>query len=209
MNIIFICMYRRQFTYSQVQLHIYKYCLKAVLLGEKLQADFYKCNYVPAWDQHHRKHFCVWHFIAQWNGCQERRARCLQLLVGMCGRRESFPNMTSHAQSYVGKGAFCLFLFWLTAKWIRKDFICLEQWIMNPEELRSPTLFFFYALILATLWIACWYIIQKQKNVSSAVLHLPLSGKTKLARSTVKSFLCLQVHIRIYFEYCTQYYQSR
>jgi len=51
---------------------------------------------------------------------------------------------------------------------------------MNPEQLQNPTLFCFYALILATLGIACWYIIQKQKKVSSAMLCLLLSGKQNL-----------------------------
>lgn len=41
----------------------------------------------------------------------------------VCGRGDSFPNMTSHAQSYVEKGAFCLFLSWHAAKPIRK--VCL------------------------------------------------------------------------------------
>ncbi|XP_064298439.1 NADH dehydrogenase (ubiquinone) complex I, assembly factor 6 isoform X5 [Phalacrocorax carbo] len=57
--------------------YIYKDCLKALLLGEKLQAAFYKGNYMPAWDQHHRKHFCIWYFTVLWNGCQESRACCL------------------------------------------------------------------------------------------------------------------------------------
>lgn len=60
--------------------------------------------------------------------------------VCVCGRGDSFPDMTSHAQSYVEKGAFCLFLFWHAAKAIMKS-VWLEQWMMGPEELQSPTLF--------------------------------------------------------------------
>lgn len=65
------------------------------------------------------------------------------------GREEPFPNLTSRAESCVGKGAFCFFSGPQPSA-LGKTSLFLEQLIMNPKEVHRPFFPFFYvdALIL-------------------------------------------------------------
>lgn len=99
--------------------------------------------------------------------------------AGQClGGENSFLNVTRHAQNCVGKCVFCLFLLGLTAKCIRKGTSCLEQQIMNSEDLLKQLFFF---LINALIFSYTRNLMQKAKEcfISRALLvSLYLENKT-------------------------------
>lgn len=81
-------------------------------------------------------------------------------------------------------------------------FIWLEQWMMGPEELQSPTLFFLSCFYSSYILIRLLVHSTKAEGLM-AMLCLPLAGK----QSAAKSFLNLQV--QVHFEHCSQWFQAR
>lgn len=118
---------------------------------------------MPAWDQHHRKHICIWYFT--WRHVCGMAARKTELVAFSCwlvcvGGGIHSLTWPAMPKAMLRKVLFVYFFPGMQPSQLGKS-VWLEQWMMGPEELQSSTLFF----------LSCFY--------SSCILRHLLVHSTK------------------------------